>query len=204
MEEEFVCAGCLATVTRRQFVSNSLIVDSCPHCQAMIRQTDCFHSGTLENTTESNVTSVDDWLSSECEENRMISEPIRDREAEGEYLWRLTGTPLKGCPDNWILAAIYQVGTANTVQLRITVVEPMRAPDAVMASLVAVYNDHGLQPHGSRSHNISFEGEPSLSETRWGAMQCLSVPVLRQGLFRAVSRRLINATRDAKTMRDRV
>jgi hypothetical protein len=165
----------------------------------MIRQRDGFHFENVDLRVTQDVSSVDNWLASECQQLRQSYETSRNREGHGEYLWRITGNLLADCPDNWILEVLHNTRNPDIVVVRVVAVESTHFTDQESDMLRRVFHDHGLQPHGSRRTSTGIAG--SSFETRWGAQQYLSIGPMCDGLLRPVVVRLLNAMRDAVTNR---
>src|SRR5438552_18548918 len=101
--DEFVCPRCTAKLSQRQLRMTSVVTESCPHCGSMVRQGEAFRWENVEARTADDVDAVASWLSDECQQLRQSHQAIREREKSGEYLWRVRGDLLSGCPDNWVI-----------------------------------------------------------------------------------------------------
>lgn len=199
--DEFVCPGCPAHLTQRQLLMTSVVTEICPHCRSVVRQGDAFRYENVQARTMEDVSGIDSWLADECQQLQQTCEPIRDGEASGEYRWRITGNLLSGCPEKWSIEAIYTTRAPDILAVRIVAVEPLLLADNLLQSFRQVFQDHGLQPHGSRNQSEGITG--SGQETRWGVQQHLCIGPLSKGLLRPVVVRLLTAMRDAMTTRGR-
>ncbi len=199
--DEMVCPGCSATLSQRQLVTSSVVIESCPHCRAIVEQGDAFRYENVEARTTEDVSGIDTWLAAECEQLRQTCEQIRDRESAGEYRWRITGDLLTGCPDNWYLEAVHTTSTPGILAAQIVAVEQVLLPDRLLQSFGQVFHDHGLQPHASQKSSVGIGGLNQV--TKWGVQQHLCISPVAQGLLRPVVVRLLAAMRDAMVTRQR-
>jgi hypothetical protein len=150
MSDEFDCPGCSAHLTARQLRMTSVVTETCPRCGTIIRQGDAFRYENTEAIIAEDVDAIDTWLTAERQGMHFEYQQLRDREAQGEYLWRAIGAPLAGCPDNWAIEVFYTTKSPGIVAVRITATEEEYLDDDITAPLLGVFRGHGLQPHGSR------------------------------------------------------
>lgn len=197
--DEFVCPGCTAHLTQRQLRMTSVVTESCPHCGTVVRQGDAFRWENVEARTAEDVDAVGSWLSEECQQLRQNVQAIRDREASGEYVWRVMGDLLSGCPENWVIEVTYSTRAPGIIAVQIMAAEAELLDDGLLRSFIGVFLDHALQPHGSRQQSSGIAGSQQV--TQWGARQYLGTDPLAQGLLRPVVIRLVTAMRDAITTR---
>jgi len=179
----------------------SVVKEMCPRCGTVIREGDGFHYENTEAIIAEDVAAIDAWLAAEKQGLCLEYEQLRDREAQGEYLWRATGSPLAGCPDNWVIEVFYATKSPGVMAVRVTCTDAEHLDDDVMRRLMTVYRDHGLQPHGSRHSSADLTGQHA--ETQWGGQQYLDTSTLEMGLLQPVLKRLIVSMRDALAMRNR-
>jgi hypothetical protein len=200
MSDEFDCPGCAAHLTERQLRMTSVVKETCPRCGTIIRQGNAFRYGNTEAIIAEDVDAIDIWLTAEKQGLRFEYQQLRDREAQGEYLWRATGAPLAGCPDNWGIEVFYATKSPGIMAVRVTATEAQYLDDDVTGPLMGVFRGHGLQPHGTRGSGAGLAGPHEV--TRWGGQQYLNTDTLGAGLLQPVLNRLITAMRDALAMRN--
>lgn len=197
MDDEIVCPGCATRLSRRQLLSTSNVIESCPKCGDVVRKSDGFSGENVAAITAEDVSAIETWLAEESEALKLECRANREKEGSGHYRWQVTGSLLADCPPNWVIEIIHTTRTPGILKVRLTASEQRLLPDGLTRSLIGVFRDHGLQPHGERTQSSGISG--SRQETRWGAQQYLNTNSLSQGLMRPVVLRLIGAMRDAKT-----
>lgn len=197
MDDEIICPGCAARLSLRQLLTTSNVIESCPKCGDVVRKSDGFSGENVAAITAEDVSAIELWLSEESEALKLECEPNREKEGYGQYRWQVSGSLLADCPPNWVIAVIHTTRTPGILKVRLTASEQRLVPDGLTPTLIAVFRDHGLQPHGERTQSSGISG--SRQETRWGAQQYLNTNSLTQGLMRPVALRLISAMWDAKT-----
>jgi hypothetical protein len=178
----------------------SVVKETCPRCGTIIREGDSFRYENTDKIVAEDVDAIDTWLVAEKPGLGFEYQQIRDREAQGEYLWQAEGAPLAGSPDNWRIEVFYTTKSPGIMAVRVTATEAAYLDDDVTRPLMGVFLGHGLQPHGSRSSGAGLGGQHEV--THWGGQQYLNTNTLAAGLLRPVLGRLLTAMRDALALRN--
>jgi hypothetical protein len=178
----------------------SVVRETCPRCGTLVREGEAFRYEDTEAIIAEDVATIDSWLTREQTGLGFDYEQIRDREAQGEYLWRATGSPLAGCPANWAIEVSYATKSPGVTAARVVCTEPESLDVETIRRVTSVFCPDGLQPYGTRKSGSRVEGDHA--ETRWGGEQYLNTSTLEPGLLDCVLKRLVAAMWDALSNRN--
>lgn len=198
---ELICPNCHVALDERQLNARTWTVETCPHCQAVVRRDEGFRWQDRDALLQDDVESIEAWL-------RDVSRACADRGAlfrveqrEGKksgrkYRWDVATRTEGGGQSPWSCTVEYDADTPHIFEVRLTSTEDEPAFLDVPNPLLDACAEQGVQAHACESRRwVEWEGERR--EFRWGARQLLATAPLGVALFHAVLRRLDHAMRDA-------
>jgi hypothetical protein len=183
-DEQVQCPHCGATFRGRDLHATTVVVSKCRACNGTITLEEQWASKDEEAMLREDVDTVNAWLDTVAQADGLQVQPVREREAVGEFLWSIQGLPFP-----WRCEAVYDKSRPDVVIVRLRT-EPKAAEPPEGGVLSAACASRGVQPVGMRS------GGTSGLSSWWGAEQVLLTGWLRPDLFRPVVNRLDEVLRE--------
>jgi hypothetical protein len=195
MPAEFICPNCHVSLDEKRLVTKAWTVQSCPHCQYVVRRHDAIRWQDRETLVHADVSAIEAWLAAVAADGSMSYQRPPTDYVAGRDMWQVLGVQLEGSTLPWDCTAEHSHEIPGLVELRLSVDHQGDLPSAAAEHIQAACAEVGVQPHAFRRTWTDWGSEHQA--VRWGARQFLTTGCLSKTLFCAVVHRLDRAMRAA-------
>ncbi len=186
MAEDLFCMQCQRPLDERQLRMKSLIVESCPFCGTMVRQSEGMRATNLDAIIMEDVAAIDTWL--EGHANATGSTVTKHPAERNKYEWSV------GLAIPWACEIGYSSDRTSILEFRLVLTDNGEAIFEEPRKLQAICAGHCLQPFGTRQ----TDGLSGSVVCKWGVVRYLSTSSLCEELFKPLIARMGSAMEAVK------